>query len=341
MALMKKEQDKKKQQEVFLKLDLFGDFSVIPGEASPPPDLEENQALAPVIAGGQPGGLSSGTVPSEEEGLLAAQEPDLRENGRMEPLISPLEIQLPRGIGEAPEQRVSNSLDMTFVLLPAGTFLMGSPESELGRDADEVPHAVTISQRFYMQATPVIQGQWQAVMGRALPATHLGSDLPVAGVKWQDCQEFIARLNTLGEGTYRLPTEAEWEYACRGGTLTALANGGLTFLYCELDPNLNELGWYCGNSGGRPQAVAQKHPNPWGLYDMHGNVSEWCEDWYGPYTEPPLTDPRGPNSGPGRVLRGGSWFSSAKNCRSATRSHWEPDSLSRLQTMGFRLVLTV
>jgi formylglycine-generating enzyme required for sulfatase activity len=338
---MKSEQDKEKQQPVFSKLELFGDFSVIPGEAPDPTDQEENQALAHLIAEVQPGAHPSEAIPKEEDAVPSAGRPDSRETAEVETSLSPFEIQQPSDVGEPLEREVRNSLGMTFILLPAGTFLMGSPELELGRDADEVLHEVTISQNFYLQTTPVTQGQWQALMGHDLPMTLSGSNLPVAGVKWQDCQEFIAKLNAMSEGTYRLPTEAEWEYACRGGNLTALANGELTFLYCELDPNLNDLGWYCGNSGRQPQAVAQKRPNPWGLYDMHGNVAEWCEDWYGAYPESPLTDPQGPASGPGRVLRGGSWFSSAKNCRSAARDHWPPESRSKLQTMGFRLVLTV
>jgi formylglycine-generating enzyme required for sulfatase activity len=246
-------------------------------------------------------------------------------------------------VGRAPEREEAavHTLGLTFVLVPASTFLMGSPEQELGRAADEHSHEVTITQSFSLQTTPVTQGQWQALMGRDVSVPHREPNLPVAGVNWQDCQEFIARLNARGEGTYRLPTEAEWEYACRGGNSMALANGELSTLYCELDPLLDDMGWYCGNSGRRPQPVAKKRPNAWGLYDMHGNVAEWCQDWYGTYPDTPLADPQGPPSGPGRVVRGGSWFSSAKNCRSASRVHWPPQCRSQLQTLGFRVVMII
>jgi formylglycine-generating enzyme required for sulfatase activity len=256
--------------------------------------------------------------------------------------VPPLAIKPAPDEGGAPEMEEAavqtHTLGLTFVLVPAGILLMGSPEQELGRSDDEITHEVTISQSFSLQTTPVTQGQWQAIMGRDERVALGEAHLPVTGVNWQDCQEFLARLNSRGEGTYRLPTEAEWEHACRGGNPGALATGELTTLYCELDPTLDDIGWYCGNSGRRPQPVAQKRPNAWGLYDMHGNVAEWCQDWYGPFADTPRTDPQGPPSGPGRVLRGGSWFSSAKNCRSAARFHWPPQSRSQLQTLGFRLV---
>jgi len=235
---------------------------------------------------------------------------------------------------------ITNSLGMFFRYIPAGTFLMGSPEHEPGRNDDEVPHGVTLSAGFYMQITPVTQKQWQAVMGsNPSSCSDQGEDCPVDSVNWQDCQEFIKKLNVLGERAYRLPTEAEWEYACRAGSTTALANGELAALYCEPDPNLDDLAWYCGNSERRSHPVAKKSPNGWGLYDMHGNVAEWCQDWYGPYPGEAQTDPNGPSSGLGRVVRGGSWFSSAKNCRSAARFYWPPQSRSQLQTYGFRLVI--
>ncbi len=232
-----------------------------------------------------------------------------------------------------------NSLDMAFVYIPAGTFLRGSPPEEPGRNPDETQHEVTLSQAFYLQTTPVTQGQWRALMGNN-PSTFGagGEDCPVEGVSFGDCQEFIKRLNALGEGSYRLPTEAEWEYACRAGSESALTNGEISKLFCELDPNLNAMGWYCGNSGRRPQPVAQKEPNAWGLYDLHGNVYEWCGDWYGEYPVGPQTDPQGPPSGTARVVRGGSWFASAKSCRSAHRFKWPPRSRSNLQVLGFRLV---
>ena len=234
---------------------------------------------------------------------------------------------------------IYNSLGMVFRYLPPGTFLMGSPIDEPGRNDDEVPHEVTLTKGFYIQVHQVTQKQWQVVMGHN-PSSFLdqGENCPVDSVHWQDCQEFIQKLNSLGEGTYRLPTEAEWEYACRAGSTTAIANGELITISCEPDTNLEALAWYCGNSDRQTHSVALKDPNAWGLYDMHGNVAEWCQDWYGPYPEVPLSDPKGPPSGPGLVVRGGSWFNSAKNCRSAARFYWPPQARGQLQVMGFRLV---
>jgi len=158
-------------------------------------------------------------------------------------------------------------------------------------------------------------------------------------VSWNDCQEFIRRLNNKeGVNKYRLPTEAEWEYACRAGSNTAFANGGITETGCGHDPNLDAMGWYCGNSGSKTHPVAQKKPNAWGLYDMHGNVWEWCQDWYGDYPRGHVTDPAGPSSGSLRVNRGGGWSSNAGFCRSAFRDCYSPGF--RYGYLGFRLART-
>jgi formylglycine-generating enzyme required for sulfatase activity len=333
----------RKQQSVFSKLpELFGDFHAEVGATTPPTEEEEKRALGKMIVWRQSSGRPPQTVPQEVEPVTPESQ-DFRQTDAPVVLVPPPASQPAPEVGVAPEREKAavptHTLGLTFVLVPAGTFRMGSPEHELGRDDDEIQHEVKISQGFYLQTTPVTQGQWQALMG-ANPASFVqeGADLPVAGVNWQDCQEFIEKMNALGEETYRLPTEGEWEYACRAGSPTALANGELTTLYCELDPTLDDIGFYCGNSGRRPQPVAQKHPNAWGLYDLHGNVAEWCQDWYGPYPDNPQVDPQGPPSGPGRVVRGGSWFSSAKNCRAAARFHRPPQGRSQLQTLGFRLV---
>lgn len=234
---------------------------------------------------------------------------------------------------------ISNSLDMAFVYIQPGSFLMGSPEVEPGRKGDELQHEVNITKPFYIQTKPVTQRQWQAIWG-SNPSKFAaeGDNRPVDGVSWGDCQEFIKRLNSRGEGVYRLPTEAEWEYACRAATVTAFANGEITQLFCDYDPNLAALGWYCHNADGQTHPVGLKDPNPWGLYEMHGNVGEWCQDWYGEYSPATAVDPAGASAGTEKVVRGGSWFSSGKNCRSASRFKWSHHSRSNLQVIGFRLV---
>jgi formylglycine-generating enzyme required for sulfatase activity len=230
--------------------------------------------------------------------------------------------------------------ESSFVLIAPGTFLMGSPEYETGRSSDEIIHEVTLTKGFCMQKTPVTQGQWKTVMGNN-PASFSdgGNDFPVENISWNDCQEFIKRLNARKDGIYRLPTEAEWEYACRAESVTPFCTGEISELYCVHDPLLSAVGWYCGNSGRKSRPVAQKNPNAWGFYDMHGNVSEWCQDWYGNYGSDPQTDPQGPGSGSGKVIRGGSWFGNAKNCRSASRFYRPPDS--RSEFIGFRLAREV
>ena len=229
------------------------------------------------------------------------------------------------------------SLESCFVHIAPGTFAMGSPEYETGRSDDEIMHEVTLTKGFYMMKTTVTQGQWKAVAGDNPSSFPGGGDnWPVENVSWNECQEFIRMLNAGKDGVYRLPTEAEWEYACRAGSSTHVCNGEISELYSDHDPTLDEVGWYCGNSGRKTRPVAQKSPNAWGLHDMHGNVSEWCQDWYGEYGSDSQTDPCGPESASGKVVRGGSWLSNAKNCRSASRFSWLPDS--GIEFIGFRLV---
>jgi formylglycine-generating enzyme required for sulfatase activity len=246
----------------------------------------------------------------------------------------------------------SNSIGMTFKPIPVGTFLMGSPdgtggingtEAELGRYEDEVLHEVTLTQPFYMQMTEVTQSQWQSIMGNN-PAIHHPNcpNCPVESLSSNDIQAFIDKLNTLGEGTFRLPTEAEWEYAARAGTTTAFPSGPITEPECSpIDPNLDAIGWYCGNAARVSHIVGGKQPNAWGLFDMHGNTWEVCSDWYGDYPEGPETDPTGPAVGDRKVYRGGSigW---ARFNRSACRNaQWQEPSHDPLRIRyhsGFRLV---
>jgi formylglycine-generating enzyme required for sulfatase activity len=235
----------------------------------------------------------------------------------------------------------TNSIGMKFVHIPPGTFMMGSPLDDPGRRNDESQHLVTLSKGFYMQTTEVTQGQWESIMG-ARPWSGKeyvcdNIDCPAIYISWNDCQDFIRRLNQK-EATdkYRLPTEAEWEYACRAGSTTTLANGGITKLICGYDPNLDAIGWYCGNSDDKTHPVAQKDPNDWGLYDMHGNVFEWCQDYgYGDYASGHVIDPKGPSSGYFRVLRGGDSFDAARWSRSASR--YSDDPGHRHFSLGFRV----
>jgi formylglycine-generating enzyme required for sulfatase activity len=239
----------------------------------------------------------------------------------------------------------TNSLGMTFVRIPAGTFMMGSPPDEPGRDEEETQHQVTLTQDFYMMTTEVTQDQWEAVMGsNPSYSDPCGGNCPVETVSWNEVQDFIAALNAVDGRTYRLPREAEWEYAARAGTTTAFYNGMITVSdYCApLDPNLDQIGWYCGNdpSDGSTTShpVAQKQPNAWGLYDIAGNVYEWCQDWYGNYPTGAVSDPTGPADGSYRVLRSGSYGSGARYCRSANRRNYSPSLHSRYY--GFRLALS-
>lgn len=253
-----------------------------------------------------------------------------------------------------PEKSITNALGMEFVYIAPGILIMGSPSNEPGRYGDEVRHQVTLTRGYYLQTTEVTQGQWEAVMN-SNPSyfKNCGENCPVEQVSWDDAQEFIRMLNQSEEGyTYRLPTEAEWEYAANAGSATAFTNGVITQTGCDHDPILNAIGWYCGNSGVRysdcldisgsggqkcagTHPVAQKQPNAWGLYDMHGNVWEWCADWYGDYPTDTIIDPTGPSSGDTRVLRGGSWINYAKFCRSAGRFDSVPTL--RYANSGFRL----
>lgn len=245
---------------------------------------------------------------------------------------------------EAPA-RLGNSLGMEFVLIPAGSFIMGSPADEPGRGADEVRHQVTISKPFYLQTTEVTLKQWRSLMGRRMFGRRKGpADMPVTKISFFEVQDYIDKLNQKGEGVYRLPTEAEWEYACRAGTQTAYAFGPTITCDQVMFGNnpLKDDQCVAGFEKrprcqpGQPARVASFPPNAWGLYDMHGNVWEWCSDWYGPYTNAAVGDPQGAADGTHRVRRGGSWYTGPTASRSANRNFANPAAL--YQTLGFRLV---
>lgn len=240
-------------------------------------------------------------------------------------------------------------LDM--ILVPAGGFGMGAPAAERGRSITEGPrHTVYISQPYYLGKYEVTQAQWESVMGEN-PAYHAGDgDKPIELVSWLEIQDFISRLNKMGLGTFRLPTEAEWEYACRAGTTTRFSYGDAldradTECVC---PEGDAYMWFCGNNvpddngenykiyGSKP--VGKKLPNRWGFHDMHGNVWEWVSDWYGYYSTATQTDPKGPDTGVVKVLRGGMWNAPPILCRTASRGNAAPEF--RHIGMGFRLVRT-
>ena len=230
---------------------------------------------------------------------------------------------------------------------------MGSPDTERGREANEGPvHQVTIGYDFYLGETEVTQGQWEAVMG-SRPAQDFGegNDYPVYNVSWDDCQAFLAALNALGQGTFRLPSESEWEYACRAGTTTRFYFGDSLGCAdeCEncdaakdvifIDSRADYM-WFCANGGTSAHPVRQRFANFFGLYDMAGNVYEWCQDIYhSDYTGAPTDGSAWESGGElNRVVRGGIWDSSAVGCRSAFRSRRSPDGGGL--DIGFRLART-
>jgi len=223
---------------------------------------------------------------------------------------------------------LGGGVTMEFVLIPAGKFIMGSPETEKDRLDNETQHEVTISKPFYMGRYEVTHEQYEAVRGKK-PSAFKGAKNPVDSVPWEGAQEFCKKLSAKTGKTVQLPTEAQWEYACRAGTKTRFYSG-------DAEGDLDRVAWYGANSKGLTHPVGQKGANAWGLYDMHGNVWEWCQDWYGEYAAGAATDPQGAASGPARVLRGGSWNGGPGGCRSACRSYI---TLGWTYTSGSRVVL--
>lgn len=258
-----------------------------------PPDLE-------AVASAQYASLenlASGSEEAQRSQRLAVQQ-----------LALPLEVK-------------TRQTGIAFRLIPAGTFIMGSPPSEPYRRSDELQHEVTLTKAFYCGTLEVTQALWKQVMG-SNPSYHkyVGSDAPVETVSWEDGSVFLTnlcRLENVPNGTYRLLTEAEWEYACRGGSTSAYCCG-------DNESDLGEYAWYWDEENFRTHLVGQKKPNAFGLFDMHGNVSEWCQDAYGDYPSGSVTDPIGPPSGVDRVRRGGSGLSRASYCRSAHRDRNSP-----------------
>jgi formylglycine-generating enzyme required for sulfatase activity len=237
----------------------------------------------------------------------------------------------------------TNSIGMKFKLIPAGEFMMGSPEDEIGHEDDETQHRVRITKPYYLGVMEVTQGQWEKVMGtrpwEGEKFTKSGPEYAVSFVNWDDAGKFCQNLSEKEGREYRLPTEAEWEYACRAGTTTRFSFGG--------NYDFSDLGSYAWNDGNDwtnddenyTHEVGLKLPNAWGLYDMHGNVSEWCQDWYSDnyYENSQVDNPAGLPSGLRRVCRGGRAHGFAWNCRSANRPSDTPGI--RYHVLGFRVAL--
>lgn len=223
---------------------------------------------------------------------------------------------------------------LILMRIPAGTFQMGSPQFEIGHEENESPvHRVTISRDFYLGKYEVTQAQWAAVMG-GNPSTEANPNYPVNKVSWQDSQEFLRRLNELTEKSgFRLPSEAEFEYACRAGSTDSTYFGDN-----PSEAALAEFAWYRQNSDGELHRVGLLKPNAWGLYDMLGNVWEWCQDWYGFYSADSQRDPQGFASGMEKVFRGASWMARPEWIRCADRGKFAPDS--RRNTGGFRVAFS-
>ena len=223
-----------------------------------------------------------------------------------------------------------NGIKYNMVWVEGGTFRMGATSEQDGDayDNEKPVHSVTLS-GYYIGKTEVTQALWKAVMG-SNPSEFKGDNLPVENVSWYDCQEFIRKLNSLTDQNFRLPTEAEWEFACRGG------NNSRGYKYSGSN-YIDNVAWYTDNSGDKTHPVATKSPNELGIYDMSGNVREWCSDWYGNYSSGAQTNPKGSDEGEFRVLRGGGWSSLAMFCRSSRRSNYIPDLFD--YNLGLRLSL--
>ena len=213
--------------------------------------------------------------------------------------------------GVEPGDIVVNSIGMELAYIPPGDFTMGSPKSEPGRIANETELDVTFKKGLRIGVTEVTQKQWRLIMGTN-PAFFKGDDLPVERITWREANEFCRRLSEKEQERYRLPTQAEWEYACRAGTTSVYYSG-------ESKAALDVAGWYLGNSGNQAHPVGRKQPNPWGLYDMHGNVSEWCAEREEERSTDTTSAQLDAEEKALRDLRGGSWGLNASDCRSASR----------------------
>jgi formylglycine-generating enzyme required for sulfatase activity len=267
---------------------------------------------------------------------IALTSKDLDESNRITDAMKQMEriIDLESQRRGEPLTTIKNSINMSFVWLPRGEFLMGSTRTEKDRHADERPHRVQLNRDIAIGIHEVTQEQYETVMG-GNPSRWRGKSHPVDTVSWHDAVTFCELLSQASAEhdsfrIYRLPTEAEWEYACRAGTDSPWSFG-------ESAAELDRFAWARIRPYGT-QPVGKRVPNPWGLFDLHGNVWEWCHDWYGPYDAGPLMDPQGPETGTERVIRGGAFFHPASQMRSAHRTHMQPETRD-VNASGFRIVL--
>lgn len=243
-----------------------------------------------------------------------------------------------QGQEKAPTPTFTNSLGMKFVWIPPGTFMMGSAKTEKERKDDEIQHRVTLTRGYYMGVYTVTQAQWTQIMGKN-PSKFDGANLPVEQVDWNECQEFLKKLRELDKKPYRLPTEAQWEYACRAGTTTPFYFGQTL---TTDQANFNGKYTYGDGKKGiyreKTMPVGSFPPNAWGLYDMHGNVWQWCQDMFDNYPKESVVDPLG-TTGENRVIRGGSWIDNPLECRSAYRGGSKPTL--RHSLVGFRVCFSI
>jgi formylglycine-generating enzyme required for sulfatase activity len=247
------------------------------------------------------------------------------------------------GTNTAPPFVIPDSLYLEFVSVAPGTFLMGAPDTDVyGKSSEKPQHEVTITKGFHLGKYEVTQGQWEAVMGttpwigEGRQYVEIDPHNPAVYVSWYDANEFVHKLNeAVGDSLYRLPTEAEWEYACRAGTTTRWSFG-------DTESDVGDYAWYSENTthpnDRYAHKVGTKLPNPWGLYDMHGNVEEWCLDRHGAYPDSAQLDPTGPDSGDDRVFRGGGFRNGASFVRSAHRNWNRPTDVYHAYARGFRIV---
>jgi len=299
-------------------------------------EWDEEVEVAVPVDGPDPGG-GPGARPREERKTVhrVAEAPEFQFlNGLGEVLITYRGVPGSRKVFDLPPGDGGGPSTVLFPVrwIPAGRFLMGSPIQEPGRETDEVLHSVLLGQGFFLAETPCTQAQWSRIMPEN-PSRFRGADLPVEQVNWEEAREFARRLTEfhlkaglIASGwRWDLPTEAQWEYACRAGTTGPFAG------------DLAEMAWIESNSEGKAHAVKTRRPNAWGLHDLHGNVWEWCRDWYGDYPTNRVQDPTGPSAGTFRTYRGGSRIYGARRARSAIRGAMTPELKG--DYLGFRAVL--